>query len=115
MNQDEIDYWAGVLPVVTPQIEYRLHYNDAGTIVLCTMDNHPADTNYIVVDSDTYHNYFHYYVKDNKLIKIDNSPKYSVQLKKSVSGYPTVAGHASLIIEDELYTNIEYYDTKTDN
>lgn len=115
MNQEEIDYWAGVLPEVTVQIEYRLHYNEIGNIVLCTMSDHPTDTNYLVVDRVTYDNYFHYYVKDGKLIKIDNSPKYTVQLTKSTSGYPVVAGHASLIIEDEPYTNIEYYDTKTDN
>jgi hypothetical protein len=116
MNQEEIDaYWAEVKLVVPPKIEYRLHYDGAGNIVLCTMTDHPKNTNYIVVDQLTYNNYFHYYVKDNKLIKIDTFPKYSVQLKQSTIGYPTVAGHANLIIEEEQYTDIEYYDRKTDN
>lgn len=112
MNQEELDaYWAGVLPVVPPVVEYRLHYNDSGEIYLCSMVDHPDTPQYLVVTRDEYDNYFRYTVVNGQLTKIDNDPGYRVQLTKSKSGYPTVAGHASLIIEPtEEYSNIEYYD-----
>jgi len=35
MNQEEIDaYWAEVRAVVSPKIEYRLHYNEDGDITM---------------------------------------------------------------------------------
>ena len=42
-------------------------------------------------------------------MKIDNDAKYRVQLVKSTKGFPVVKGHAGLLIEDEEYTDIEYY------
>ena len=36
-------------PIVEEPIEYRIHYNDNGDITMCTMQNHPRDTTYIVV------------------------------------------------------------------
>ena len=112
MNQEEIDaYWAEVKEVVAPTIEYRLHYNELGEIYMCTMVDHPDATDYIVVTKDEYDHYFHYSVVNSKLKKIDRDAGYRVQLRKSKSGYPTVSGHASLIIEaDETYNNTEYYE-----
>ena len=112
MNQEEIDaYWAEVKPVVPLYLEYRLHYNELGEIVMGTMTDHPDTTSYIVVTKDEYEQYFHYHIVNGKLVKIDNDAGYRVQLKKSKSGYPTVAGHASLIVEEtETYNNLEYYE-----
>lgn len=112
MNQEELDaYWAEVKVLTAPQIEFRLHYNDDGDIVLCSMSNHPESTQYIVVDRTTYDNYFRYQVVDKKLVKIDQTTRYSVQLQKSTQGFPVVKGHAGLVIEpNEEYKDIEYYD-----
>jgi hypothetical protein len=99
-------------PIVEEIKEYRLHYNELGIITMCTMQNHPQDTTYIVVSQDEYDNYFRYTIVDGKLKKIDNNPGYRVQLKKSTTGYATVKKHAGLIIEPtDTYQDIEYYDT----
>lgn len=115
MSPEELEFFAEAEALINPtqplEIEYRLHYNDVGEIVLGTMTNHPISTNYIVVTKEQYDTYFHYRVVAGVLKKIDTDAGYRVQLRKSKSGYPTVAGHASLIVEaDETYNNIEYYE-----
>lgn len=103
---------AMLTPIVEEVKEYRLHYNELGTITMCSMQNHPQDTTYIVVSRDEYDNYFRYTIVDNKLKKIDNNPGYRVQLVSSAVGYATVKKHAGLIIEStDNYQDIEYYDT----
>jgi hypothetical protein len=93
------------------ELEYRLYYNDVGEIHACTMQDHLDSTTYVVVTKDEYDRYFDYYVADNQLKKIDRTGVYTVQLRRSMSGYKTVANHASLIIEpDEKYNHIEYYE-----
>ena len=99
-------------PVVEEVKEYRLHYDELGTITMCTMINHPTDTNYIVVSRDEYDNYFRYTVEKNKLKLIDNNLGNSVQLVKSTRGYRVVKNHAGIVLEpSEAYADTEYYDT----
>ena len=103
--------------VPTPKIEpleYRIHYDDIGNITMCTMQQHPNNQQYLVVDKATYDNYFHYCVnvKRKRLEKVAQTMGNSVKLKKSDHGYAVVKNHAGLIIENnEEYPNIEYYDT----
>jgi uncharacterized protein YpuA (DUF1002 family) len=98
--------------IVEEPIEYRIHYDTAGNITMCTMQDHPDDTQYIVVSKDEYDSYFRYYVVDSKLKKIDIPSSNSIQLTKSDSGYQVVKNHAGLIVEaGETYEDIEYYDT----
>jgi hypothetical protein len=112
MSPEELkEYWAGVKELEPLQIEYRVHYNELGEIVMCTMTEHPNTSNYLVVTKNEYDHYFHYLVVNGKLKKIDKDTGHCVQLKKSVSGHPTVAGHAGLLIEaTETFENIEYYE-----
>lgn len=91
-------------------VEYRVHYNDSGEIYQCTMQNHPVDTNYLVVSKGEYDRYFDYYVVENTLKKIVRDSGYHVQLQKSETGYKTVRGHAGLLLEDEIYPDVEYYE-----
>lgn len=98
------------LPVV--ELEYRLHYDDQGNITMCTMQQHPESTQYVVVTKEEYHNYYQYRIENKKLKLIDRNPIYSVQLLKSNSGYQVVKDHAGILLEsDETYANTEYYDT----
>lgn len=99
-------------PLPPPEpIEYRLHYNDNGDIVLCTMQQHPDNTSYIVVDRETYDNYFKYQIINKKLKKIDRNPDYSVQLKKSDTGVRVVKNNASIILANtEDCDTVEYYE-----
>ena len=98
-------------PNVEP-LEFRLHYDEDGKIVMCSMTNHPASFSYIVVDRLTYDNYFRYRVNVSKKIleKIDLNISISLKLKKSKDGYCVVKNHAGLLLEpNEIYEDIEYY------
>jgi hypothetical protein len=97
--------------VPQPTLEYRIHYDDKGFIIGCTMSEHPNNSNYVVVDRETYDNYFRYdRVINGKLRKIIFDPGYRIQLYPSNSGYLVVKDHAALLIEEnETYDNTEFY------
>lgn len=101
--------------IVEEPIEYRIHYDSTGKITMCTMRNHPENTQYLVVDQETYDNYFRYTVNVSRqrLEKVALDLGISVKLKKSAHGFPVVKNHAGLILEkNEHYSgDIEYYDT----
>lgn len=114
MSPEEIEFFkeaeALINPVVQPQIEYRVHYDDTGEIVMCSMIDHPTSTEYLVVDKSVYDTYFMYKVVQGKTVKKTADSGYTVQLQKSNKGFAVVKGHASLLIEPtETYTDIEYY------
>lgn len=101
-----------IKPVITPKIEYRLYYNSLGEITMGSMttDTLPTDP-YVIVTKDEYDTYFNYRVVNKQLVKIDRSGIYSVKLRKSDTGLPTVMGHAGLLVEsNETYRDIEYYE-----
>lgn len=103
------------LLVVTPDpiIEYRLHYNEYGDIVLCTMQQHPESNSYIVVDKETYDMYFRYRVVNGKLVLIKHDDGLESSLVKSTKGFRVVCNHAALLLEpNETYDNIEHYDSR---
>lgn len=93
-------------------LEYRFYYDEEGNIVSCSMRQHP-DGNYVVVTEDEYKNYFRYTVVNGKPKLIVHDTGFKVQLKKSTKGYPVVKNHAGIILEDETYSDIEYYDTNS--
>jgi hypothetical protein len=63
------------------------------------------------VTADEYHEYFRYYIVDGKLKKIDTNPGYRVQLKSSDQGYCVVRNHAGILLENEDYRDVEYYES----
>ena len=93
-----------------PKLEYRLHYDAAGRIYACSMCDHPVDTEYLVVDRETYDNYFRYFVKDGRLEKVAMGSGYMLKLTLSDHGYQVVKNHAGLILESgETFEETEYY------
>ena len=77
---------------------------------MCTMQQHPDNTSYLVVDKDTYDAYYKYIVVDGALVKINSDAKYQVGLKKSSTGFTVIKGHASLLLEpNEIFEEIEHY------
>ena len=108
------EFWAefeSLLDKSKPEpIEYRVHYNTAGEIYLCTMQQHPADTAYLVVTKNEYDEYFHYCVEEGQLKRILQDSGYRVQLQKSTTGFKVVKDHAGLLVEDEDWDNVEYYE-----
>jgi len=106
------EFWQEVESLIKPiprqDVEYRVYYDEDGEITLCTMT---GDTpgKYLVVTREEYARYFQYRVVKGRLVKIDHDARYRVQLTKSTQGYKVVKGHAGLLIEDEEYSDIEYY------
>jgi len=102
--------------IVPESIEYRLHYDDSGTVILCSHQNHPDNTQYLVVDQETYTSYTKYSVdvEKKKLKKVVIDPGVSVQLKRSSQGYAVVKQHAGLILDEgESFSEVEYYETNS--
>ncbi len=100
--------------IIPDSIEYRFYYNDQGDITMCSYQNHPQGTQYLIVDQETYNNYIKYRinVKQKKLEKIAIDPGISVNLKSSDQGYKVVRHHAGLLLEsNETYKDIEYYES----
>ena len=106
------EFWQEVERLIKPipQIElgYRIYYDEYWNITSCSTHNH-SEGNYLIVTKDEYENYFRYQIVNKKLVKIDSDAKYRVKLEKSAKGFKVVRGHAGLLIEDEDYTDIEYY------
>lgn len=112
-EQEFLKAFNNIILFADEPIEYRIHY-DGNIITMCTMLNHPDTNQYLVVDRETYDNYFSYIIVNGKLKKIDNNPGYSVQLVKSSQGFQTVKNHAGIVLEDtETYINTEYYEFRT--
>lgn len=94
-----------------PVIEYRLHYNDAGDVVMCSMQEHPDSTQYLVVTKEQYDMYHRYCVVKGKLTLIEHDAGVRVAFIPSTKGFKVVKNHAALLLEEnETYNNIEYYD-----
>jgi hypothetical protein len=92
-------------------IEYRLHYDELGNIYLCTMQQHPESTQYVIVTKEEYEQYFKYKVIKGKLKLIDHHSGVKTGLEKSDSGFRVVKGNAALLLNaDEMYNDTEYYD-----
>jgi len=98
-------------------VEYRFHYDEFGHIIMCSTQNHPKDTEYVVVNKEQYDNYYKYAVdtQTKKLkVVVASDPGVSVQLKRSDQGYCVVKNHAGIILEKhEEYKSVEYYDTNS--
>lgn len=121
MSPEEQAFWNEVeqlvKPVVPVVIEYRMYYNDAGDITTCSMvEPYPVGVQYIVVDKETYENYYRYRVVNGCLKKIEHDSGYTVKLVRSPDGYKVVQNHAALLLEpDETYQTTEYYNDSTNN
>jgi hypothetical protein len=77
---------------------------------MISMLEHPKDTQYVVGTKHEYDHHCEYKVVDNKLKFIDKPSGFRVKLKSSLSGYRVVSNHAGIILENETYNDVEYYD-----
>ena len=93
--------------------EYRLYYNDDGSIIGLWESNHP-EGNYVVIDNpDVFNKQSTQLLKvvNGQLIVIDTKAPQYTKLKKSNAGQAVVRGNAALVIMvDEIYSDIEYYE-----
>ena len=99
-----------------PQIikEYRLYYNEDGSIIGMWESSHPSGDNYITInhpDEFQKHNTNLLRIVENKLVVLDPHTPIKVKLKKSFKGQPVIKGHAAIALNlDEEFIEIEYYD-----
>jgi len=101
------------------EVEYRVYYDNQGKVVGFSESDHPAVGNYIVIsDPAEFHNTNTLLLRvvDNKLTKINPNTKVKQGIQRSTQGQPVVKGIAALaIMPGETYTDIEYYDRKSNN
>ena len=94
--------------------EYRLYYNDDGTIIGLWENSYPDLLNYVVLEDPGifYNSNTHLLrVRNNKLVLLDPRAPEKIRLKKSTSGMRVVKGHAAIVLEpEEQYSEVEYYD-----
>jgi len=110
MSPEEIKRIAELMAQPAERPEYRLHYNEMGDIVACSMVGHPDSTRYVVVDRKTYDDYNKYRIEEGQLVLINVDASYSSKLKKFNSGNQVVKNHAGLLLESgETYNDTEYY------
>ena len=83
-NDEFLKALAMLEPLPEVVLEYRIHYDDQGSITRCSMTDHPIDTNYIVATKDQYDHYYQYNIVNGKLKKIDMLPKYRVTYTKNL-------------------------------
>ena len=115
MHESELEFLKALqsMEIKEPEpLEFRLHYNEHGDIIACSMQAHPENTNYVVVTREEYDRYFNYHVVKGQLKLIDKSTGHRVHLIKSDCGFRTVRSHAGILLEPhETYDEVEYYDT----
>jgi hypothetical protein len=93
--------------------EYRLYYNEDGSIRGLWETGHP-EGNYVVIDNpDVFNRQSTQLLKvvNGQLTVIDPQAPHRIKLKKSNTGQEVVRGNAALVIMvDEIYSDTEYYD-----
>lgn len=94
--------------------EYRVYYNEDGTIIGLWENDFPGETNYIVVPNpDLFHktNSYQLRVINGELKRIEPTKVIKPRLTQSTTGQPVVKNQPALALNiGEEYPNIEYYD-----
>ena len=93
--------------------EYRLYYNNDGSVIGLWESDHPEGSNYIVLaDPDIFHRTPTNLVQvvNNELKVLDPRPVHRVKLTKADAGQRVVKGHAALALTiKEEYSETKYY------
>ena len=91
------------------QIEYRLYYDSRGRPTAMASHDYP-EGNYVVITQEQYERPNYNVRVTNGTIVFDTRDHFHVQLKRSDTGVAVVRGHASIVLENDHYEEIEYYD-----
>jgi len=91
------------------QLEYRLYYDAKGRPVTMASHDYP-EGDYVVITQEQYERPNYNVRVTNDAIVFDTQDHFHVQLKRSNTGVAVVRGHASLVLENDTYEEIEYYD-----
>ncbi len=109
MSKELAEAFNNIQPAPAIEIEYRLYYDAKGVPVSMSSHNHPSGR-YVVITKQHYDSAnYNCCVRKGKL-QFDSGNQFRVQLAKSTTGVPVVNGYANLVVENNEYTDIEYYD-----
>lgn len=109
MSKELAEAFNNILPVPLVELEYRLYYDATGKPISMSSHNHPIGQ-YVVITRHHYDSANYNCRVDNGILRFDLGDQVRVQLKKSNTGVPVVNGYANLVVENNEYTDIEYYD-----
>ena len=109
MSKELAEAFNNIQAIPPVEIEYRLYYDAKGKPLAMSSHMHP-DGEYVAITKQHYDsaNYNCRVVKGKVVFDLAN--QFHVQLKKSVKGVPVVNGYANLVVENNEYSDIEYYD-----
>lgn len=83
-------------------IEYRLHYDQNGRITMCSMQNHPENTQYLVVSKQEYENYWMYKIDKGQLVVIQNNIGLHMKpMERKIYEKSSFPKHAAILKEHE--------------
>lgn len=91
------------------ELEYRLYYDNKGRPVTMASHDYP-EGDYVVITQEQYERPNYNVCVKNGTIVFDTADHFHVQLKRSDTGVAVVRGHASIVLENDHYEEIEYYD-----
>ena len=91
------------------ELEYRLYYDAQGRPVTMASHDYP-EGEYIVITREQYERPNYNVRVANGRMMFDTADHFHVQLKRSNTGVAVVRGHASIVLENDTYEEIEYYD-----
>lgn len=112
INSPLLQALAQLTPAADEPTEYRWYYDAAGEIVLCSMQNHPAGKNYVVVDADVYNKYTEYQVLDQRPVKKPDPFAVTHRLRPGGTEYCTVNAHPVILLEEnEIAQDTKFYET----
>jgi hypothetical protein len=91
------------------ELEYRLYYDNKGRPTAMASHDYP-EGNYVVITQEQYEKPNYNVRVINGTVVLDTADHFHVQLKRSDTGVAVVRGHASVVLENDTYEEVEYYD-----
>lgn len=94
--------------------EYRLYYNQDGSVLTMTHGEHPESDDYIVITQEVYErpNYNILRVVGGKLMILQDTFYHQQYLQPGSKGYRVVANHANLLVDETYQGETQYYEFK---
>lgn len=108
------NFWDALALVEQPveqRLEYRLYYNEDGTVRCYSMED--LDGDFIVVDQHTYNQFrTDLLVRDGKIIRITHNSSWKLVPSNEQETYGCHPSNVSIVVEKD-YSTPQYWSVKT--
>jgi hypothetical protein len=100
--------------LVESEVEYRLYYNEDGTVLSMSSGDFPVEGKYIKIDKEIYDrpNYSTMRVINGKLTILENVSHHRNDLYRGGDRFLVVKGHANILVDDTYQGETETYGFK---